>query len=146
MSKSTDERSTPPELFDPLNNEFHFTLDVCATDENHKCERYFTKEDNGLYKDWTNERCFMNPPYSAIPRWLTRATYEVSYNGSLVVAILPCDTSTRWFHDYLWDQEKHSARQNIQLRFPKGRYKFGGYTTSPKFATIIAVIGYDLAR
>jgi site-specific DNA-methyltransferase (adenine-specific) len=52
-SSATCEWETPQEYFDKLNAEYHFTLDVCATPDNAKCEQYFTKEQNGLSKDWT---------------------------------------------------------------------------------------------
>lgn len=58
----TDEWSTPQWLFDQLDAEFHFDLDPCSTDENHKCERYFTKADDGLKKSWGG-----GARYSAIP-------------------------------------------------------------------------------
>ncbi len=44
--------STPQDFYDKLNEEFHFTLDPCASDKNHKCEKYFTIEDDGLKQDW----------------------------------------------------------------------------------------------
>jgi len=140
MSSKTDERTTPQELFDELNAEFHFTLDVAATVENAKCKKYFTKEDSAFSNVWAAEICFMNPPYSDIWGWLKKATNELIFFHLTIVCILPCDTSTRWFHDFLWDKEKHETRPGVQLRFPKGRYKFSRYTTSPKFATIIAVL------
>jgi len=139
-SKKTDERSTPDDLFLPLDEEFHFTLDPCSTHENAKCKRHYTKEENGLLQRWRDEVIFMNPPYSNILRWLNKAENEIRYyNCKMVVCILPCDTSTKWFHNYLWDQSLHHTYNNVKLRFPKGRFKFGGYTTSPQFATIIAV-------
>lgn len=52
FSSKSDEWATPPELFEALNNEFDFTLDVCATEKNHKCKRYFTQADNGLSQKW----------------------------------------------------------------------------------------------
>ena len=52
FSSRTDEWATPQWLFDELDAEFHFDLDPCATDENHKCEVYFTKETDGLQKNW----------------------------------------------------------------------------------------------
>lgn len=52
FTRKSDEWSTPDYVFDSLDKEFHFTLDPCATEENHKCIRYFTKEKNGLEKDW----------------------------------------------------------------------------------------------
>lgn len=44
--------ATPQDFFDKLNEEFHFTLDPCATKETAKCERYFTKEQDGLRQPW----------------------------------------------------------------------------------------------
>ena len=62
-SSKSNEWATPQNLFDELNDEFNFTLDPCATDENAKCSKYFTIEDNGLSKDWSNDVVIMNPPY-----------------------------------------------------------------------------------
>ena len=52
FSSATDEWETPQDLFDKLNSVFHFTLDVCASDENHKCAKYFTREQDGLKQSW----------------------------------------------------------------------------------------------
>lgn len=60
MSKS-NEWATPQDFFDELDKEFHFNLDPCATDENHKCERYYTKADDGLSKDWGGVQSFLQP-------------------------------------------------------------------------------------
>lgn len=59
FSSSKDDWETPQFLFDELNTEFHFTLDPCASDNNHKCIRYFTKENDGLSQFWGNERVFL---------------------------------------------------------------------------------------
>jgi len=53
--------ATPAHVYDALNAEFHFTLDPCATKENAKCAKFYTKADDGLSKDWSGERVFMNP-------------------------------------------------------------------------------------
>ena len=67
----TDEWETPQYLFDQLNDEFHFTIDVCSTDENAKCEKHYTKQDDGLSKDWTGEVVWCNPPYGRqMPLWV----------------------------------------------------------------------------
>src|SRR5216683_5977400 len=105
----SDERSTPIELFKELDNEFHFELDVCASELNFKCARYFTKFNKSLIQDWAPARCFMNPPYSNIPRWLGKA-HDEAEKGALVVAILPTDSSTRWFHEYIWNKVIHEFR------------------------------------
>lgn len=51
-SRNSDEYATPKELFDELNNEFNFNLDPCSTDENAKCEKHYTKAEDGLKKSW----------------------------------------------------------------------------------------------
>lgn len=50
--RNPDQWATPDDFFKELDQEFHFNLDPCADEQNHKCEKYFTKEDNGLSKDW----------------------------------------------------------------------------------------------
>lgn len=136
--KETDERSTPIELFNELNNEFHFTLNVCATKSNTKCERYFDIEQNGLKQDWGNEICWMNPPYSDIYTWLSQAVWESTKNNATIVAILPMDGSTQWFHRFIWDKSIHKTRTGVQIRFPDKRYKFNN-ENSAKFATLVVV-------
>ena len=44
--------ATPQAFFDELDSEFHFTLDPCANESNHKCARYFTEADDGLKQPW----------------------------------------------------------------------------------------------
>lgn len=61
FSSARQDWATPQDLFDELNEEFHFNLDPCANAENHKCERYFTEEDNGLLQEWGGDL-----PFSAI--------------------------------------------------------------------------------
>lgn len=52
FSSKSDEYETPHDVFNELDAEFHFNLDPCSTDENHKCPLWFTKEQNGLQKNW----------------------------------------------------------------------------------------------
>lgn len=58
FSRESDEWSTPQILFDELNREFSFDLDPCCTDENHKCEKYYTAHDNGLNHSWGGAESF----------------------------------------------------------------------------------------
>ena len=77
------EYETPLDLFKKLDNEFHFTLDPCATDENAKCMKYFTKEQNGLLQNWTGETVFCNPPYGrSMAKWIKKC-YEHFTGGVL---------------------------------------------------------------
>lgn len=108
FTSNSSEWETPQELYDELDREFHFDLDPCATDENKKCDFYFTKKDDGLTLPWnwtnlhgeTEHKVFMNPPYGRkISEWVKKA-YDESRRGCVVVCLLPARTDTRWFHDY----------------------------------------------
>lgn len=52
FSSKSDMWATPKDFFDKLNEEFHFDLDPCASESNHKCEKYFTEETDGLAENW----------------------------------------------------------------------------------------------
>jgi len=131
VSKSV-EWETPQNLFDRLNDEFNFTLDVAASDKLHKCERYFTKEQDGLKQSWARERCYMNPPYGRdIADWVEKANLETQMDCPIVVALLPVRADTRWFHEHIL--------YNAEIRFIKGRLKFGGFKHGAAFASMICI-------
>lgn len=52
FSSKSDNWATPDDLFKELDKEFNFNLDPCADEYNHKCDKYFTKEQNGLLQSW----------------------------------------------------------------------------------------------
>lgn len=111
------EWATPWDLYNLLDSKFKFTLDPCATMENHKCAKFFTKEQNGLEQSWENERVFCNPPYgSQISEWVAKAWSECLHNNVFVVMLLPPRTDTNWFHEY--------ASWTSEIWFLKGRVKF----------------------
>lgn len=128
-SSRSDEWETPQAFFDELNQEFHFTLDVCATAENRKCLCYIPPELDSLSRSW-HGRCWLNPPYGRqIAKWVQKA-YEESQKGRTVVCLLPARTDTRWFHEYCTKGE---------IRFIKGRLKFGGCTNSAPFPSMVVI-------
>jgi phage N-6-adenine-methyltransferase len=110
LSSNKDEWATPQDLWDRLDQEYHFDLDVCASASNAKCKDYFTKDDDALSKDWSGV-CWMNPPYSAIPDFLEKARASAEA-GATVVCLVPSRTDVGWF----WD----IARQG-DIRFIRGR-------------------------
>lgn len=129
FSSKTDLWSTPQNFFDKLNHEFGFTLDVCATDENAKCSEYFTVVDDGLKRLWQGI-VWMNPPYGrTIGHWMQKA-YESCQSGALVVCLVPARTDTAWWHDYAMKGE---------IRFIRGRLKFGGQKNSAPFPSAVIV-------
>ncbi len=131
-SKST-EWETPQKLFDKLNAEFGFTLDVCAIPGNAKCERYYTPEEDGLKQYWEGV-CWCNPPYGReVGKWVFKALSASLLSGTTVVMLLPARTDTRWFHDYIY------GRDNVGIRFLRGRLKFGGCKNSAPFPSMVVI-------
>ena len=130
FSSKTDLWETPQDLFDKLNNEFHFTLDVCATQENAKCDSFYTKEQDGLSQPWKGV-VWCNPPYGKqIGSWVRRGFFA-SLSGNTVVMLLPARTDTRWFHEYIYGK--------AEIRFIRGRLKFGGSKNSAPFPSMVVV-------
>ena len=112
FSSKTDLWGTPQDLFDKLDAEFHFDLDVCAMPENAKCEQYYTPEQDGLVQEWTGT-CWCNPPYGRqIGKWVKKA----SECGTTVVMLITARTDTKWFHDYIYGK--------AEVRFLRGRLHF----------------------
>jgi site-specific DNA-methyltransferase (adenine-specific) len=118
-------------MYDELDTEFKFDLDPCATDENHKCRNWFTKADNGLLQDWKG-KVFMNPPYGReIGQWMKKAFEEVANgNAEVVVSLVPARTDTAWWHNF-------SMKGDI--RFLRGRLKFGDAKSSAPFPSAIII-------
>ncbi|MDT2259631.1 DNA N-6-adenine-methyltransferase [Paenibacillus larvae] len=107
-SSKTDMWETPQNLFDRLNEEFKFDLDVCAIPENAKCKRYFTPSEDGLKQEWKGA-CWMNPPYGRqIGKWIAKA-YESSLAGATVVCLVPSRTDTKWWHGYCMKGKSDSS-------------------------------------
>jgi phage N-6-adenine-methyltransferase len=122
--------STPQAFFDALDAEFGFTVDVCALPSNAKCADYYSPEQDGLQQVWTGS-CWCNPPYGAvIGRWVQKA-YESAQSGALVVCLLPARVDTRWWHDYVLPV--------AEVRYLKGRLKFGGCENSAPFPSVVAI-------
>lgn len=131
-SSLSDEWETPQELFDYWDNVFHFTLDPCASEENHKCSLFYTKEDDGLSKDWRGHTVFVNPPYGReIGKWVEKCYLEAQKKNTKVVALLPARTDTRWFHDWIY----HTAL----VYFLRGRLKFSKSKNSAPFPSMIVI-------
>lgn len=129
FTSRTDEWETPKEFFDTMNKEFHFNLDVCATKVNAKCEKYYTKKEDGLSQQW-HGNCWMNPPYGReIGKWMKKAL-EASKEGALVACLVPARTDTIWWHEYAMKGE---------IRFIRGRLKFGGSQNSAPFPSAVVI-------
>ena len=134
FSSKTDQWATPQDFFDILDKEFSFTLDPCADETNHKCNRYFTKEIDGLSQAWSGETVFCNPPYGRdIKKWVKKSRDEAQKPNTTVVMLIPARTDTQYFHDYIYQ------KPNVEVRFIKGRLKFGDSNNSAPFPSMVVV-------
>ena len=134
FSSKTDLWSTPWDFFEKLNDEFHFTLDPCSTHENTKCYKHFTIEEDGLLQDWGNEVVFCNPPYGRkIKDWVKKAYDESQKDNTTVVMLIPARTDTIYFHEYIYNK--------AEIRFIKGRLKFGDAKNSAPFPSMVVIFG-----
>lgn len=165
FSSKTDLHATPQDFFDKLNKEFNFTLDVCATPQNAKCKAYYTESDDGLSMNWygnydgSTDVIWMNPPYGdpehvckknckkkkcitrgfhnkkykpGIVDWMKKAD-DAANHGCTVVCLVPARTDTKWWHDYAIHHE---------IRFVKGRLKFGDAKNSAPFPSAVVVMRF----
>jgi phage N-6-adenine-methyltransferase len=163
FSSKTDMWATPQDFFDLINKEFPFTVDVCATEDNAKCTLFYSPEKDGLKQIWKGV-CWMNPPYGdpefpckkkckkkkclergfhnekyipGIRDWVQKA-YESAKNGTIVVGLLPARTDTKWFHDYIYNK--------AEIRFIRGRLKFGGCANSAPFPNMLVIWGQQVMK
>lgn len=129
FSSKTDLRATPQDFYNKLNDEFWFTLDPCATDENHKCDKYYTKEQDGLKQSRDNEIVYCNPPYGREIK--NRVEKGAKSRGGVIVMLLPARTDTSRFHDYIYHKS--------EIRFIRWRLKFGDSKNPAPFPSMVVV-------
>jgi len=127
FSSQSSDWETPHDLFKRLDNQYHFTLDVCASKRNRKCNHYYSPKVDALKQPWVGV-CWMNPPYGRqIKHWIKKA-YETSLDGATVVCLLPSRTDTAWFHDYC---------VKGKITFLRGRLKFVGAENAAPFPSML---------
>ena len=95
-------------------------------------EKYFTKEDDGLTKNWSGERVFCNPPYGReIPYWVKKCYEENKLNNTFIVMLIPARTDTSYFHDYIYNKQ--------EIRFIRGRLKFNDGKNPAPFPSMVVI-------
>jgi phage N-6-adenine-methyltransferase len=131
FSSKKQDWATPQAFYDKLNERFHFTLDPCADETNHKCDKYFTEKEDGLKQDWSKDIVFCNPPYGRdVGKWVKKAYHE-SRKGATVVMLIFARTDTAIWHDYIFDIAK--------VEFIRGRLKFGDAKNSAPMGSALVI-------
>lgn len=140
FSTGKDSWETPQNVFKKLNDEFKFTLDPCCTRETAKCKKFYTKNEDGLKQNWGGETVFVNPPYSSKDqdKWVEKCYKEAQKPNTKVVALLPARTDTKRFHQYIWNR--------AEVRFIKGRLKFGNSKNSAPFPSMIVIFKKQVSQ
>lgn len=135
FSSNSNEWGTPLSFYNKLDSIFHFTLDPAATKALAKCSNFFTKEDDGLSKDWSGNIVFCNPPYGrGIKHWIKKGFEEGKKEDTVVVMLVPARTETKYFMDYCWHAK--------EIMFVKGRLTFeneDGKTNAAPFPSMVVV-------
>lgn len=122
-----DDRGTPTELFDPLNERFGFTLDVAASHANAKCDRYYTREQDGLCQPW-NGRIWCNPPYNArdLAAFVEKAWVEwlSNHECELIVMLVPANRPEQaWWQDWI-EPNRDRIGHPLSVEFLRDRRRF----------------------
>ena len=133
LSSVRQDWATPQDLFDRLDAEFHFTLDVASSDENAKCADHYTAADDGLAQPW-HGTVWCNPPYgSEVGKWAKKAA-EYGESGGVAVMLVASRTDTIWWNEHV---VKHAS----EVRFVRGRLRFDDGKDSAPFASAVVVFG-----
>lgn len=129
--------STPIKLFNVINQEFNFNLDVCALPENTKCKNYFTPEIDGLKQDWKGI-CWMNPPFNKeLKKWVIKARNESLKHGSIICCLIPVRSNTIWWKDVC---------KNAEIRFIIGEVNFNGLERGLWLPMCLMIFGTSRVR
>jgi len=133
---SKDHWETPNRIFKLIEKTLHlrFTLDPASSHTNHKCEKYYTKKEDGLKQSWKGEKVFCNPPYKNKDLWIKKGFEEGEHRKTIVVLLIPVNSDTKIWHQYVMKAQ--------QILFVKGRISFeldGVPQGSPTFASCIVV-------
>jgi phage N-6-adenine-methyltransferase len=136
-TKSTNaEFRTPSWLFQQLDSEFHFTIDLAASAENTKCPRYYDSQTDSLSQSWAGETGFLNPPYGRkVGTWVKKAFQESRQPNTVIVMLLYARTGTSWFHEWVLPY--------AEVRFLRSRLTFEGEDDTAPFDSLITIFPKD---
>ncbi len=121
---AVDDRATHPLDFADFDERFGpFTVDVAAAAHNTKCERYFTREQDGLAQSWAGERVWCNPPYSDIAPWIRKAWASYAA-ASGIVMLLPANRTEQQWWQLMVEPFRDRQHSPLSTLFLPGRMRF----------------------
>lgn len=119
FTSNKEDWETPVYFFNSLNEKYHFKWDLAASDNNAKCNNYFTRDDNSLEQNWggLDGNLFINPPYGReLKLWVKKAAETHLKDDQYLVMLIPSRTDTSYWHDYIFN--------HAEIEFLRGRLKF----------------------
>ncbi len=153
--KLSDSWQTPQWLFDELNDEFNFDIDLCASVDNRKCTwfcadylkdrlvRKLSQFNDNLKEYIGNTACFMNPPYSNPKPFIEKAWEDSKW--CKIACLIKCDPSTQWWAVF-WDYKTNKPKPGCEVRFFPKRIRFtppkgwDGMAGSPAFPSALIIM------
>ena len=130
MASLSQEYETPDELFNILNNEFHFNIDICASEKNHKLDNYYSKNDDCFTKNW-NTTSWINPEFIRVKKFVKKAYEDSTKFGSTIVMLVLSKTNTNWWRDYVMNSK--------EVRFINQKLQFKGTPQGLRFPACIVI-------
>lgn len=101
---------TPDDVYDWLDRQFAFTIDLAAVASNTKHPRFYSPKDNSLSQSWEGESGFLNPPYGReVPQWLDKSRDEAMLNRALVVMLIPARVDTDWWKTFIMSDDREAG-------------------------------------
>lgn len=130
--------ATPRWVIEPLDAEFGFDVDVCATASNAKAPSYFSKRENGLLVPrWgaPGSNAWMNCPYCQAPLWAAKA-WDQSRLAITVVGLFPSNRMEQpWWTEYVCRAaEVRPIRKRVSHIPPPGVT-----ASSPRFGSAVVI-------
>lgn len=117
-SKSMKFLRTPIDIWKDLTSEFNFTLDACASDQNHLLDKYYTESNSCLTKSWKGELVYCHPLFDRyIDKFVEKCHYEWKNNNVTSVMLIPSSTHTRYFHKFIWNKKENRPIDGVEVRF-----------------------------
>jgi len=113
-------RATPKYFYDWLDGQLHFTVDVCADEQNYKHPRFFSERDNGLAQSWAGETFWMNPPYGRqTPAWMSKARDESMVTRAMGAVLVPARVGTDWWRRFVLQHDGQAGKLREVRADPK---------------------------
>lgn len=122
VDDDVDDRATHPMDFGPLNDRFGFTIDVAAAPHNAKCERFYTREQDGLTQDWGGEVVWCNPPFSDLAPWVRKAW--AAHVDATIVMLMPANRTEQQFWQLMVEPYRDRPGSPLTTTFLPGRMRF----------------------